>query len=193
MAESKINISSNDVSSNNVSSNVIMEESNIDVSKNIVIFIGKWNKILEIDIKNINTQIQNNKKILILVVNDVPKNDENISIDSIVENLNKTFKNHIDLNNVTIQVIPKISEILYEKNYKISSNLMRDQIFYITKAFSWRAVGTLDTIFLAWLITKDPLTGLTIGAAEFITKTVLYYFHDLLWDKCIRHLKCCKR
>jgi hypothetical protein len=101
-----------------------------------------------IDIKNINTLIQNNKKILILVVNDVPKNDENISIDSIVENLNKTFKNHIDLNNVIIQVIPKISEILYEKNYKISSNLMRDQIFYITKAFSWRAVGTLDTIFL---------------------------------------------
>jgi uncharacterized membrane protein len=150
-------------------------------------------KILETDIKNIDTLIQNNKKILILVVNDIPKNDENVSIDSIVENLNKMFKNHIDLNNVTIQVIPKISEILYEKNYKISSNLIREQIFYIIKAFSWRAVGTLDTIFLAWLITKDPLTGLTIGAAEFITKTVLYYFHDLLWDKCIRHLKCCKR
>ena len=52
---------------------------------------------------------------------------------------------------------------------------------HIAKALSWRAVGTLDTILLSWVITGVPLIGLSIGFLEAITKTILYYVHERAW------------
>ncbi len=52
---------------------------------------------------------------------------------------------------------------------------------HIIKTFSWRGVGTLDTILLSWIISGNPLTGLKIGSAEVITKMTLYFFHEKLW------------
>ncbi len=52
---------------------------------------------------------------------------------------------------------------------------------HIAKAITWRIVGTLDTVVLAWIITGDPMTGMQIGLAEVITKMVLYYFHEQVW------------
>ena len=52
---------------------------------------------------------------------------------------------------------------------------------HILKTFSWRGVGTVDTIVLGWIITGNPLTGLKIGGAEIITKMILYYGHEKLW------------
>ena len=49
------------------------------------------------------------------------------------------------------------------------------------KTFSWRGIGTLDTIVLGWLITGNPLTGLKIGGAEVITKMLLYFGHEKIW------------
>jgi uncharacterized membrane protein len=54
---------------------------------------------------------------------------------------------------------------------------------HIAKTFTWRIVGTLDTILLAWLISGNAFTGLKIGFAEVITKMILYYFHERLWFK----------
>jgi len=54
---------------------------------------------------------------------------------------------------------------------------------HIAKAITWRLVGTIDTILLSWLITGSPLTGLKIGAAEVITKMLLYYLHEQVWFK----------
>jgi uncharacterized membrane protein len=54
---------------------------------------------------------------------------------------------------------------------------------HITKSVTWRIIGTLDTILLAWLISGDPITGLQIGFAEVLTKMVLYYLHERLWFK----------
>ena len=53
----------------------------------------------------------------------------------------------------------------------------------ILKTISWRIVGTLDTIALGWIITGDPTVGLKVGALELVTKFVLYYFHERVWDK----------
>ena len=53
----------------------------------------------------------------------------------------------------------------------------------ILKSLSWRVVGTLDTMFLGWIITGDPTVGLKIGALELVTKFVLYYFHERIWLK----------
>lgn len=52
---------------------------------------------------------------------------------------------------------------------------------HIAKALTWRIVGSVDTVFLSWLITVNPMTGLKIGFAEVITKMVLYYLHERVW------------
>lgn len=52
---------------------------------------------------------------------------------------------------------------------------------HIAKALTWRIVGSVDTVFLSWLITGNPMTGLKIGFAEVITKMVLYYLHERVW------------
>ena len=52
---------------------------------------------------------------------------------------------------------------------------------HIAKTISWRVVGTLDTMTIAWIITGNPMTGLKIGLVEVITKMVLYYLHERIW------------
>ena len=54
---------------------------------------------------------------------------------------------------------------------------------HIIKTFSWRAIGTIDTIIFGWIITGNPLSGLKIGAFEVLTKMLLYFFHEKLWYK----------
>ena len=62
---------------------------------------------------------------------------------------------------------------------------MKDKSYrrHLAKTITWRIVGTLDTILLAWIISGDPVTGLKIGLAEVITKMILYYFHERIWFK----------
>jgi uncharacterized membrane protein len=52
---------------------------------------------------------------------------------------------------------------------------------HLFKTFSWRAIGTLDTILLGWIITGDPLVGAKIGALEVVSKMLLYFGHEKLW------------
>ena len=54
---------------------------------------------------------------------------------------------------------------------------------HLAKTITWRAVGTLDTILLSWIITGNPFTGLKIGVSEVVTKMILYYFHERIWSK----------
>lgn len=54
---------------------------------------------------------------------------------------------------------------------------------HIAKTLTWRVVGTIDTMILAWVISGDPMTGFKIGAAEVVTKMILYYFHERAWYK----------
>jgi uncharacterized membrane protein len=52
---------------------------------------------------------------------------------------------------------------------------------HLAKTITWRLIGTLDTICLAWLISGDPLLGLSVGGAEMFTKMFLYYLHERVW------------
>lgn len=54
---------------------------------------------------------------------------------------------------------------------------------HLAKTISWRVVGTIDTMLLAWLVTGDPMTGVQIGLTEVVTKMILYYFHERTWYK----------
>lgn len=50
------------------------------------------------------------------------------------------------------------------------------------KAISWRFIGTLDTIVISWMITGKMVLAFSIGAFELLTKTILYYFHERIWN-----------
>lgn len=62
----------------------------------------------------------------------------------------------------------------------------------IIKAISWRITGTLDTIFLSFVIISlgnEPANtapafaqATTIGAIELATKITLFYFHERIWN-----------
>lgn len=51
----------------------------------------------------------------------------------------------------------------------------------IMKSISWRIVGTIDTMVISYFITGKMVLAISIGSAEVITKTILYYFHERLW------------
>ncbi len=63
-------------------------------------------------------------------------------------------------------------------NSKNSDNPVRS----VVKAVSWRIIGTMDTILISWIITGQVTMALTIGSIELITKMVLYFFHERLWN-----------
>ncbi len=50
------------------------------------------------------------------------------------------------------------------------------------KTISWRVIGTIDTILISWLITGKLTMAFSIGAIELITKMVLYFFHERIWN-----------
>lgn len=52
----------------------------------------------------------------------------------------------------------------------------------ILKGVSWRVVGTLDTMVIAYLITGQLHAAATIGGIEVFTKIILYYFHERAWQ-----------
>lgn len=57
------------------------------------------------------------------------------------------------------------------------------KVRHVIKTITWRFIGTLDTIILAWLITGKAEFGLTIGGLELVTKMILYYLHERTWYK----------
>lgn len=53
----------------------------------------------------------------------------------------------------------------------------------VIKTISWRALGTLDTIVISYLITGSLTMAASIGSIELVTKMLLYYFHERAWNK----------
>jgi len=54
---------------------------------------------------------------------------------------------------------------------------------HIAKTLTWRITATLTTITIAWVVSGDPATGLTVGGIEFFAKMPIYYFHERAWYK----------
>jgi len=53
----------------------------------------------------------------------------------------------------------------------------------VLKALSWRALGSIDTVLISWIITGSIGAAFTIGTVELVTKMVLYYGHERLWNR----------
>lgn len=79
--------------------------------------------------------------------------------------------------------------VWFKINLSKAGIIRESRIRHIAKALTWRGVGTLDTMMLAWFITGNPFAGLKIGMFELLTKTILYYFHERAWYKVNYGLK----
>jgi len=55
----------------------------------------------------------------------------------------------------------------------------------IFKTISWRIVGTIDTMIIAYVITGEMKMAASIGSIEVFTKIILYYFHERFWNRFI--------
>ena len=90
----------------------------------------------------------------------------------------------------------RITLLTYRVYVEIKSNMLIDYIYKnktaktgdhpyksLLKTFSWRLIGTLDTVFISYLIIGDTAMAFSIGFVELFSKMVLYYLHERLWSK----------
>ena len=52
----------------------------------------------------------------------------------------------------------------------------------LMKAISWRVFGSLLTGVISFLLTHQLTFALSIGALEFFSKIIFFYFHERLWE-----------
>lgn len=81
------------------------------------------------------------------------------------------------------EVVTKMVLYYLHERIWINVEIEESQRRHLFKTITWRALGTLDTIVLSWIISGNPFTGLKIGLAEVITKMALYYLHERFWYK----------
>ena len=81
------------------------------------------------------------------------------------------------------ELISKMVLYYFHEQVWFKSSITNTNKRHLLKTFSWRAIGTLDTILLGWLVTGNPLTGMKIGGAEVFSKMLLYFGHEKLWYK----------
>jgi uncharacterized membrane protein len=53
----------------------------------------------------------------------------------------------------------------------------------IVKSVCYRAVCTVVTFGVAWLVTGKPATALVVGSIDSVTKVAIYYFHERAWSR----------
>ncbi|SDW43689.1 Uncharacterized membrane protein [Lutibacter oricola] len=64
------------------------------------------------------------------------------------------------------------------KSAKTSEKPIRSAV----KAISWRIIGTLDTMIISYFITGELTMAISIGSIEVVTKMLLYYGHERIWN-----------
>ncbi|WP_196892575.1 DUF2061 domain-containing protein [Aureivirga marina] len=75
--------------------------------------------------------------------------------------------------------IEKLFSLKQKKQADSEEKLSRS----LVKTISWRIVGTVDTIFISWLVTGTLSLAFSIGLIELVTKMTLYFFHERIWNK----------
>ena len=60
------------------------------------------------------------------------------------------------------------------------SRLSKRRSFF--KTLTWRVLATTDTFVLSFFITGNLVFAGSIASVEVLTKLVLYYWHERLWD-----------
>lgn len=53
----------------------------------------------------------------------------------------------------------------------------------LAKTVSWRAVGSIDTMVITYIVTGNWKFGLAVGSIEVMSKIILYYIHERIWER----------
>ncbi len=73
---------------------------------------------------------------------------------------------------------------LFRKNKSQEGNTSKEKVSRsLLKAISWRLIGTIDTMIIAYFITGTISQAISIGFIEWGTKMVLYFFHERIWNR----------
>ena len=60
------------------------------------------------------------------------------------------------------------------------SRLSKKRSFF--KTLTWRCLATTDTFVLSFFITGSVIFAGSIASVGVLTKLVLYYWHERIWD-----------
>ncbi len=52
----------------------------------------------------------------------------------------------------------------------------------VAKSITWRIIGTLDTVLISWIVTGQMILAISIGSIELVTKMMLYFLHERVWE-----------
>ena len=80
-----------------------------------------------------------------------------------------------------ITTVTKLVWYYFHEQFWLKSSVVDSNKRHVIKTFTWRIIGTIDTVLFGWMITGNPFEGLQIGMAETATKLLLYYGHEKLW------------
>ena len=61
-------------------------------------------------------------------------------------------------------------------------NKHQDHLVALIKGISWRFFGSLVTGIVVFAISGKLDLALGVGAFEIVSKIILFYFHERLWD-----------
>lgn len=80
-----------------------------------------------------------------------------------------------------VEIFTKMIIYFIHERLWFKSNFVNPNIRHILKTFSWRIVGTIDTVIIAWIILGNYLIGFQVGLIELFTKIFFYYIHEKIW------------
>jgi uncharacterized membrane protein len=50
------------------------------------------------------------------------------------------------------------------------------------KTISWRVIGTSSTMLISYVMIGDIVIAGSIAAVQIVANTLLYYFHERIWN-----------
>ena len=89
----------------------------------------------------------------------------------------------------SIEIITKlIIYYFHERAWRINYKKQSDKFHHskkrsMYKAITYRIIGSLDTFIISSFVIKSTKLGGGVAIAEIITKPILYYIHERIWDK----------
>ena len=76
-----------------------------------------------------------------------------------------------------------LDKVASKKTTYDSDRTSEKPIRSIAKAISWRVIGTLDTLLVSYLLTGEIVLATSIASVDFVTKMILYFFHERIWNR----------
>jgi len=80
-----------------------------------------------------------------------------------------------------------LDQILIARQKEVAQSYTQDKkseqpLRSVIKALSWRLIGTIDTLVVSYILTGELLLASSIASIDFVTKLVLYFVHERIWN-----------